>query len=61
MNDVYVVRVPEHDPKPTIDLAPEGVVDVRWWTESEMATTSEHLTPPDLVQRVGDVIRRDDG
>ena len=60
LNDVYLVRVGEHDPKPTIDLVPEGVVDVRWWTEAEMAGTGERLTPPDLLQRVREVIRRED-
>jgi TDG/mug DNA glycosylase family protein len=60
VNEVFVVRVPEHDPEPTIDLAPEGVVEVRWWTEAEMASTGERLTPPDLLERVREVIRRDD-
>ena len=31
------------------------------WTEAEMANTGERLTPPDLLERVREVIRRDDG
>lgn len=60
VNDVYVVRVPEHDPQPTIDLVPEGVVAARWWTDDELANTAERLAPPDLPARVREVIRRDD-
>ena len=60
VNEVFLVRVAEHDPTPTIDLAPEGVVEVRWWTEAEMENTGERLTPPDLLERVREVIRRDD-
>jgi len=61
VNHVFLVRVTEHDPTPTIDLAPEGVVEVRWWTEAEMENTGERLTPPDLLERVHEVIREDDG
>jgi G:T/U-mismatch repair DNA glycosylase len=60
VNDVYLVRIAEHDPKPTIDLAPEGVVDARWWSEAELAATGERLAPSDLLARVREVIRRDD-
>ena len=60
VNDVYLVRVREHDPTPTIDLGPEGVVDARWWTQAELDGTTERLTPPDFRERVRDVIRRND-
>ena len=32
----YLVRVDEHEPAPTIDLAAEHVHDVRWWTLDEL-------------------------
>jgi len=51
-NRVYLVRVDAHEPKATIDLTDEGVVDVRWWTPGELAATTERLTPPDLVDQV---------
>jgi G:T/U-mismatch repair DNA glycosylase/ADP-ribose pyrophosphatase YjhB (NUDIX family) len=60
VNDVYLVRVGSHEPSPTIDLAPEGVVDARWWSEHELRTTGERLAPPDLTVRVQEVIRRDE-
>jgi len=31
-----LVRVGAHEPAPTIDLAAEGVTDVRWWTVEEL-------------------------
>ena len=37
-NTTYLVRVHDHEPQPTIDLEPEGVADVRWWTLDELAT-----------------------
>jgi double-stranded uracil-DNA glycosylase len=60
VNDVYLVRVSAHEPRPTIDLAPEGVVDARWWTQAELAATAERLAPPDLLARVREIILRDD-
>ena len=60
VNDVYLVRVREHEPTPTIDLAPEGVVVARWWTQAELDDTTERLAPPDFRERVREVIRRND-
>jgi 8-oxo-dGTP pyrophosphatase MutT (NUDIX family) len=51
-NTTYLVRVPEHEPRPTIDLGAEGVVDVRWWTPEELARSHEQFAPPDLPDRV---------
>jgi double-stranded uracil-DNA glycosylase len=59
-NSVYVVRVPGHEPTPTIDLVPEGVVGQRWWTLEEMEATTERLAPPDLLSRVREIIHADD-
>jgi G:T/U-mismatch repair DNA glycosylase/ADP-ribose pyrophosphatase YjhB (NUDIX family) len=52
----YLVRVDEHVPVPTIDLAPEGVTEVRWWTQAELADTVDEIVPADLL----DVIRAND-
>jgi hypothetical protein len=46
------VRVPEHRPEATIDLEPEGIADVRWWTADELAASTEQFAPPDLPERV---------
>ena len=52
VNKTYLVRVPEHEPRATVDLAAEGVVDVRWWSQSELEETDARFAPPDLVERV---------
>jgi G:T/U-mismatch repair DNA glycosylase/ADP-ribose pyrophosphatase YjhB (NUDIX family) len=51
-NTMYLVRVPEHRPEATIDLEPEGIADVRWWTADELAASTEQFAPPDLPERV---------
>jgi 8-oxo-dGTP pyrophosphatase MutT (NUDIX family) len=51
-NTTYLVRVHAHEPRATIDLVPEGVVDIRWWTADELAASAEQFAPPDLPERV---------
>jgi 8-oxo-dGTP pyrophosphatase MutT (NUDIX family) len=51
-NTTYLVRVHAHRPEATIDLEPEGVADVRWWTPRELAASRERFAPPDLPERV---------
>jgi G:T/U-mismatch repair DNA glycosylase/8-oxo-dGTP pyrophosphatase MutT (NUDIX family) len=51
-NATYLVRVHAHEPAATIDLGPEGVADVRWWTPEELAASPERFAPPDLPARV---------
>ena len=51
-NTTYLVRIDEHDPSATIDLQPEGVVDLRWWTLDELLGSSERFAPLDLPERV---------
>jgi G:T/U-mismatch repair DNA glycosylase/8-oxo-dGTP pyrophosphatase MutT (NUDIX family) len=51
-NITYLVRVVEHQPETHVDLAAEGVAEVRWWTVDELAASGEQLAPPDLVERV---------
>jgi TDG/mug DNA glycosylase family protein len=52
MNKTYLVRVRDHEPRATIDLSAEGVVDVRWWSRSELEATDAQFAPPDLLERV---------
>ena len=47
-NTTYLVRVHAHEPTPTIDLDPEGVADLRWWSPAELAASTEQFAPPDL-------------
>jgi G:T/U-mismatch repair DNA glycosylase/8-oxo-dGTP pyrophosphatase MutT (NUDIX family) len=51
-NTTYLVRVREHEPRATVDLAAEGVADVRWWSRSELEATDARFAPPDLRERV---------
>jgi TDG/mug DNA glycosylase family protein len=51
-NRIYLVRVEEHHPRPTIDLAEEGVAGFRWWSLDELEQTAERLTPPELFTRI---------
>ena len=44
----YLVRVEAHEAAPTIDLVPEGVTGLRWWTLAELARTSEVVVPREL-------------
>jgi TDG/mug DNA glycosylase family protein len=52
VNRTYLVRVREHEPRATVDLAAEGVVDVRWWSRAELEESDAQFAPPDLVERV---------
>jgi 8-oxo-dGTP pyrophosphatase MutT (NUDIX family) len=51
-NTTYLVRVDAHEPRATIDLTPEGVADVRWWTPEELQRSTEQFAPADLPERV---------
>jgi G:T/U-mismatch repair DNA glycosylase/ADP-ribose pyrophosphatase YjhB (NUDIX family) len=48
----YVVRVDAHEPRPSIDLAPEGVTEVRWWTQAELDDPPERVVPDELPELV---------
>ena len=52
VNRTYLVRVQEHEPRPTIDLEAEGVVDIRWWSRAELEASDAQFAPPDLIERV---------
>jgi double-stranded uracil-DNA glycosylase len=53
---IYLVRVDEHEPKPTIDLAAEHVHEVRWWTPAELDATEEELVPRTLARRLHELL-----
>jgi TDG/mug DNA glycosylase family protein len=53
---IYLVRVDEHEPAPTIDLAAEHVHEVRWWTLAELEATEEELVPRTLAQRLRELL-----
>jgi 8-oxo-dGTP pyrophosphatase MutT (NUDIX family) len=48
----YAVRVPGVEPRPAIDLSPEGVTEVRWWTQDELESTDETIVPHELAALV---------
>ena len=49
-NRVHLVRVDDHHPEPTVDLAAEGVVAFRWWMLDELERSEERV--PDLAARL---------
>lgn len=51
-NRSYLVRVTSHEARATIDLAPEGIADMRWWSPPELEASTERFAPPDLAERV---------
>ena len=48
----HLVQVDAHEAAPTIDLRPEGVTEVRWWTLAELDRGGETVVPPELPQLV---------
>jgi double-stranded uracil-DNA glycosylase len=53
---IHLVRVDEHEPAPTIDLAAEHVYEVRWWTLAELEATEQELVPRSLPQRLRELL-----
>jgi double-stranded uracil-DNA glycosylase len=52
-----LVRVDEHEPAPTVDLAAEWVDGLRWWTVEELERVpQEELTPRRLPSLLRDVL-----
>ncbi len=45
----YLVRIDAHEAAPTIDLRPEGVTELRWWTLADLDRTDEEIVPPGLA------------
>jgi len=52
---IWLVRVSEHEPAPSVDLSAEHVAAVRWWTPSELAAANEPLVPKRLPQLLRDL------
>ena len=48
----YLVRVDRHEAVPTIDVAAEGVTEVRWWGVAELDDIYERIIPSELAQLV---------
>ena len=48
----FLVRVDSHHPAPTIDLAAENVVEIRWWTQDELTNPPERISPLNLLDIV---------
>ncbi len=48
----HLVRVDRHDAAPTVDMGEEGVTEIRWWTQAELAAPPERLVPPSLPELV---------
>ena len=55
---VRLVRVEQHDPAPTVDLRPEGVHELRWWTLSELEAAEETLVPKRLPELLRELLER---
>jgi double-stranded uracil-DNA glycosylase len=53
---IHLVRVEEHAPRPTIDLRRENVHDVRWWTLAELEAAHETLVPKRLPDFLRDLL-----
>jgi G:T/U-mismatch repair DNA glycosylase len=54
---IWLVRVPDHEPAPRVDLAAELVTDVRWWTPEELEASRETFTPARLPELLSDLRR----
>jgi G:T/U-mismatch repair DNA glycosylase/8-oxo-dGTP pyrophosphatase MutT (NUDIX family) len=52
----WLVRVEEHEPQPSVDLAAEHVAGIRWWTAAELDATGEVLVPRRLPQLLRDLL-----
>lgn len=53
---IHLVRVDEHVPAPTVDLAAESVHEVRWWTLAELDAAAEELVPRNLAERLRELL-----
>jgi TDG/mug DNA glycosylase family protein len=54
---IYLVRAGEHVPAPAIDLLPEAVTDVRWWTLDELESSGVRVAPSMLVPLLRGLLR----
>ena len=54
---IFLVRVDQHQPAPTADLAAEWVAGLRWWTLAELESTDAELAPKRLPELVRALLR----
>jgi G:T/U-mismatch repair DNA glycosylase/8-oxo-dGTP pyrophosphatase MutT (NUDIX family) len=54
---IFLVRVDEHEPAPTVDLAAEQVHGVGWWSLAELEATTETLVPARLAHYLRQLLR----
>lgn len=52
----HLVRTPDFEPRPRVDLVAENVHDIRWFTQEELASGSFRLSPVDLADHVRRVL-----
>jgi 8-oxo-dGTP diphosphatase len=53
----YLVRSRRFEPKPRLDLAAEGVSEVRWWTAAELVGSDAVFGPRRLPQLVAELLQ----
>jgi ADP-ribose pyrophosphatase YjhB (NUDIX family) len=56
---VHLVRVEPFDLAPRIDLRPEGVTDLRWWTLEEIEASEETFAPRRLAVLLRELVERE--
>ncbi len=54
---IFLVRVDEHEPAPTVDLAAEQVHGVGWWSLAELEAATETLVPARLAHHLRQLLR----
>ena len=54
---IFLVRVDEHEPAPTVDLAAEQVHGVGWWSLAELEAATETLVPARLAHYLRQLLR----
>jgi 8-oxo-dGTP diphosphatase len=52
----YLVRAPRFDPQPRVDLVAENVHGIRWFSPTDVATGVVTFSPPDLKERLTQVL-----
>ena len=52
----YLVRVEPFEPVPRLDLATEGVTDVRWWTPAEIRASDAVFAPRRLAALLDEIL-----
>jgi 8-oxo-dGTP diphosphatase len=52
----YLVRVEPFEPVPRLDLAAEGVTDVRWWTPEEIRSSDAVFGPRRLAVLLDEIL-----